>query len=113
MKLEQVEIEIIAKSVGISAGIAAAIPVVWLLLKVIAGMLPVFGWVVLFFVALILWTAAFPWLLFFNDSFVMEYWIWFSALDCVIAGLVWGMWMAHKHRRANARRDSGASNSPF
>jgi len=113
MKLPQVEIEIIAKSVGISAAIAAAIPVVWLFLKVITGIVPVVGWVVLGFASLILWTAALPWVLLFNASVVMDYWIWLSALDCVIAGLIWGIWAAHKHRRANPGRDSGASNSPF
>jgi hypothetical protein len=113
MKLQQAEIEIFAKSVGISAAIAAAIPVVWLLLKVLVGIVPVLGWIVLFFASLIPWTAALPWRLLFSFRFVMDYWIWLSALDCLIAGLAWGIWSARKYRRVNPRHDAIESTNPF
>jgi hypothetical protein len=99
------------QTVTISA--TAAIPIVWLILKIIGSIVPVLGMLLLLFAALVLWVIAIPWLASFDVGFIRENWAWFSAADCVIVGSGWGIWAVYKYRRANPRDEAAPSENPF
>ena len=108
MPLERSEFKILAKSVVISAAIAASIPfILWVSSQVAKGAggpdgLSSPGTVIMFFVVLTLGALILPWRPFFSWGFLYSHWAWFAAADCLIIGLICGLWAVRRQRRANA-----------
>jgi hypothetical protein len=119
MHLERSELKLLAKSVIISGAIAASIPfILWLSSQVAKGAggpdgLSSPGAVIMFFVVLALGTLVLPWRPFFGWGFLYSNWAWFAAADCLIIGLICGLWAVRRQRRDNLPQNSATSENPF
>jgi len=119
MKLERNEFKTLAKAVGISAGVAAAIPIIiWVTGQVGRGAggpdgLSSPGAVIMIVLALALGVLIVPWRPFFGWGFLYSHWVWFAGTDCLILGMIGGLWSVRRQRRAKLQPDADTSENPF
>src|SRR5271163_2188229 len=119
MKLERIEFKILAKAVGISAGVAASIPIIlWVTGQVAKGAggpdgLSSPGAAIMIFLVLALGVLVVAWRPFFEWGFLYSHWVWFAATDCLIIGMICGLWAVRRQRRAKLQQNAGASVNPF